>query len=822
MTTPIISPSRKHTHHTKHIIDETLSPVKINLKPVETPPIRNPSKNDVVLIQHPHGLHAKHEARRNTFGHKRRSLVNTPLIDVKSRRDPMTSPYVNQGISNLDSIKRSKLLLDSQFEKLGKENRQPKHLGGEEGDDEDNEDEAEALSSPIKRPSKHKDEPLRKIAKLVTSAESEVIEQGDDDNNNNNNNDDDDDDVILDDLVERFSKPASSHEETSSPLVIDSSDNEELETDKPADTKLHAFDHTQLNKIIQDHVHIDYVTPQRYTEPVAKSPGTNQISRINGNLDLKNKEEIDKSLDSTSPLKQKQLDENVDYYDDETIHRLENEPTINFLMSPNSRPLFSIEQMNKIQQENSKRNEELIQDIKTRDDTIQLLSEQVNKLQGNLVEHQHQLRELKKTNGELVNIERVLSIQLKHNERELASLTKSFKIKESSVFQLSQELSRKSNELTQVESQFTDLTNKVEEIQHLKDDLIEMNDLNEKYANQIDSLIKERNEIQTQNDDLQGKLETESSEWKDKYEQLNQTYQELKDTNDELRNQLDDVSTDLSEANGKNEDLKTHLLKFETEVEQLTTTNEQLTMEKEKLTAANQENEKLIKEYDEITNNRIADLEQELEETRQKEEREKENSIQLGAQLEEFKQLNKKLEFKIEDLDSEAALLKEEITRLETLVKDKTALVEEKDQIISDDMIKLNELVQAVTESREHNNEEVEDLHKQIETLSRDHAKEIQRLQEKLETSQAEADQEFNRLAQYLHHEYSEKHAKKLGEVKVHFERERDGLIRDKKAAEREAELLKRKVNHMTSEMKKMTEIYESQTSGSRHRSPNK
>ena len=77
------SPSKTLTEN----IDKSFSPIKINLT---APDDNSPNKliihhkTPLRIVHHPHGLSAKHEARRNTIGYsnsiKRRGLVHTPLI----------------------------------------------------------------------------------------------------------------------------------------------------------------------------------------------------------------------------------------------------------------------------------------------------------------------------------------------------------------------------------------------------------------------------------------------------------------------------------------------------------------------------------------------------------------------------------------------------------------------------------------------------------------------------------------------------------------------------------------------------------------------
>lgn len=77
---------------------------------------------------------------------------------------------------------------------------------------------------------------------------------------------------------------------------------------KTFSNSMNSDNHTQLNKIIRLESNLDYITPQRQTEPVARSPATNQLVRINEALvvdDADDESANNKSdlKDATSPLK---------------------------------------------------------------------------------------------------------------------------------------------------------------------------------------------------------------------------------------------------------------------------------------------------------------------------------------------------------------------------------------------------------------------------------------------------------------------------------------------------------------------------------------
>lgn len=223
-------------HNDDDALHEDFSPIKISFRTdsigsniTNIPHHRTPQR----IIHHPHGLSAKHDARRNTIGHnnsiKRRGLVNTPLISNAGIRNPITSPrLVSRQPINLESIKRTKQHMDKQiklaFPDENKENR--KHLDLSSSDSE------EPFSSPLKRSRNgdhhHQASTLggellhpSKIPKMSTSLNKEEIETREE------TQEDRIEELVKEDFVEK-------HRPTS---VIDDDDDDEEDVNEAEDAE---------------------------------------------------------------------------------------------------------------------------------------------------------------------------------------------------------------------------------------------------------------------------------------------------------------------------------------------------------------------------------------------------------------------------------------------------------------------------------------------------------------------------------------------------------------------------------------------------------
>ncbi|RCK59102.1 Autophagy-related protein 23 [Candida viswanathii] len=770
-------PGSQPRDHARH---EALSPIKINYR-AETigsnitniPHHRTPQR----IIQHPHGISAKHDARRNTIGHnnsvRRRGLVNTPLVSSTAFRNPMTSPRLaSRQPINLESIKRTKQHIDRQiklaFPDENKENR--KHLDLSSSDSED------PLSSPLKRSRNHQDKVggdllhPSKIPKIsFDKGDAEVVETQVD-------KEVDEEELIKEDFVE-LNRPTD---------VIDEDDDDDDDEDEERNLpKLsQSLEHTQINKIIREHKN-DYVTPERMTEPVAKSPETHQNIRV---IEQDRTENFAKYKDNTSPSKRGN-DEVVDGEDTAnlSLRQLEDEPTINFLMSPNSKPVFSKNEVNKIRHEHERRIEELMTELDSRDEQIRELNEQLLAANTELITTQQENRKLTEAKDKLNHSEGLLTIQLNHIERELASLTKSCKIKDSSLNNLKRKLAEQKMLLEESQLVNENLKNDLGDSQRLERDLkaeiIDTNNSNINITLKLDEVVKEKEELWIRNQELTEKLANSDSISNAKYEKLVKQLDELDAAHARLKSHRDR----LEESNRR----------LEREIEEKEATIQ-------KLKDDNTTNERLIKEYDEVATTKIHEIETErdeafqqclkLQESIKKLEHQAE---QLHGKVDETEHSNSKLQLKIDELEAKAAATEElqelesRLSDSETRLKECVAELEKKNETIKEYLEKMDQLVDSVESLKLQLNDSKDEK----ENLT----KEIRELQEK-------ADKEWDRLIEHLHAEYSRKHTEKVKFLKEAFTADIEKIAQDKKTLEREVEFLKAKIDKGNEEAKYLRE----------------
>ncbi|KAG7662759.1 uncharacterized protein J8A68_003747 [[Candida] subhashii] len=828
------------------IVFGDLSPVKLNLstKTTYSPPVHDhhyhqPHRTPDLIIHHPHGLNAKHEARRNTIGHnstnKRKSLVNTPLIDPK--RSTMTSPTNSQNGINLDSIRKSKQYFDSKIPQLsysGKENADPAitssspmrfdHSLTVQNDD-----------SPLKHPVyfDNHDSPLKRrpeegLEEDISFSVSKKKSKGNSSHLQSDSRYDNKDDVSIEEIVEKLNQSRSRIADSSS--IIRSGGVDEVDHhdgNKEDDTEPHTLynKNIHINKLRKNSNTFDYFTPERYTEPTPKSPNGHQSNRINM-LDDDQTEDV-KLSDSTSPLKthkfrnkhanndeqeshekeqQQEEDEleeqEEEFTSDQIISRLENEPTINFLMSPNSKPIFSRDHVSKIQQENEARINELNEEINIRDSRVSKLNEEVFKLEESLVSTQQELRDLKESKTKLLNNEEFLSIQLKHNERELASLTKSFKIQENSLMNLRKRLDEKQTEFEEASNTVELLTEQVEilrrKVKELKRDLIDETNSNSENKTQLDQLIRDKKRIEQENEHLLHKLAQAEDQMNSKSSELNSLYEDLKHQ--------------YSELNQHYEALEKERKKLEQENDSLVSINKELSSQ-------NELNARLIKEYDTITEEKVADLETQLESARSQHQEATANLTEeyeqklasLSSEISQAESQTQTLSNRMNQLEQENSELHQTQNRLEAAINDKTQIISEKEHIISEDMTKMTQLIEAISKVESESSTTINSLNSQIQSLQDENSlqqKQIDSLTEKLETANQDAELEIQRVSHDLHQAYSKKHSKKLDEAKAYFEQEREGLNKAKREAQRQLDISRRQLQKSENQVRQLMEIF--------------
>lgn len=857
------SPSKNHSS----IHSERFSPVKI---PDSLTPLTNSQIQDRGMgLQH--RAVNKHNNRRNTIHHNpitRRKFVETPLKNglfgaSNDIVNPilLTSPRLNKSKSiDLKYLTISRENFESKIQKVtNKENDNPfKSSSPTKRYDASKMSSISTISSPIKRNNEdYNDNISNKVAKFSTK-EGNTSSRLSFYNNEADHLVQVDEVFVKEDLIGRMNEEKSSPNKRgsklNSPIVIDNdSDSDPEDYGRIENTtsqtivgnsSVNKDSITQLNKIIKSDK-VDYITPQRYTAPVAKSPSTNQHIRINEEIDLE--EEIDEKIennDVTSPLKKHKLSEG-NYSDEDNIeNNLENEPTINFLMSPNSKPVFLVDQITKIQGEFSSTIDNLQKVISEKNQDIVKINQELASCNTKLIMYEQEVKELLQLKKNFLSNEEILYIQLKHNERELASLTKNFKIKENTINHL--ELIR-SKDKSRIDLLKSNLDIKMSEYDKLEQ---------ERDMMRKDFLSTKLDHLKTI-DDLKATLAAKDSE----LEKLSNIKLEANEKNieiDLLRNAKMELNKKVDELIGKEEDLSR-------KIDSLTKENSDLKNKLQEERDLNLRQEELVKELDKLENlakDRILSLENSLQEKDSEIEAivsklessdaekgqlvdmcdklEKENSrirSELTKAQTEITELNERIndnngnktalhseivdlkkelnEYKnsLVDVQSEKEKLHDAFVESENKIKLLTDSNQEKDRTIIEDTKRMNELVNAVDQQKKNYEnkissyqEEIKSLNSKIE-LSPSLSEENEFLRKQVKSLEALLEKKILEVATYLHQEYAEKHIKKLREVKDKYEKELGVSSIEKKSLQREIELLKRKLIRANEECQRVSEF---------------
>lgn len=869
------------------------------LSPIKIPPSRlsTNTKSPDILAKHPHGLSAKQDARRNTVHNETpKGLTATPLTKKAeplysvNKRIPLTSPRATNQ-PNLDSLKKSKTKLDARLYELkssshhsspsNKENlynsgknKQASQLSSEVNSSVSHKSPFESspskIDTPIKQinssfaknvkssppkssPSKTDKRSIeddsviensRKIAKVITNAnESEVSHHKSDDEHL----------IQIDqvfnkeDLVGRFSSggsPAKLHE----PTVIDEDSdgdiyNNEANTSHTMTSKMRGNESTQLSRIIKITDEIDYVTPQRYTEPVAKSPEINQQHRIKENIpnNTESKETISPLKNHRLSLNSEQKENNVspnkmeDENSDGEFNELEDEPTINFLSSPNSKPVFSLDHIKKVQDDHFKEVANLEEVINNKNQEILKFSEELSATNNKFLIYDQKIKELKQDKKKLTANENLLLIQLKHNERELASMTKALRIKENVVTQLESRLSKSkskfestANELESVieennslreqakkleksvedksisqkeyESQIMSLN---DEIKAKNTEISSLTDANIDYNIKVENLLSEKEELLTET----GRLGRENNG----LEEINSKQQELLEELDKLENLAKDKITTLENTlDAKTQEIKQAV----TEKSELLTKIDNLTEESKSLGRELQQSKDDIEELTNKLNdynNARSGLDNKV------------NSLQ--EDLNKSNEANESLQNKVNGLLEEIEKLNQHVNDSETQMDLLKSINTEKDEIISGDTKKMGELVQKVNKQKQVIADYEKDYSKALEDIKSLQSKgentslneEIEDLKKQVSQGQAKTNARIQEVAEQLYFEYSKKHELKVNQVRASFKKQIDNLHFEKKSQSRDIDSLQKKLEIVNMEKNQLLRLIDEYQSGSDH-----
>lgn len=557
---------------------------------------------------------------------------------------------------------------------------------------------------------------------------------------------------------------------------------------------------TQVSKIIRLDAENDYTTPERFTEPVARSPETSQRGRVAD------------TNESTTPLK------NHAFQEGGVV-----EPTINLLLSPNSKPIFSRDYINKLQTNHHHELEELEQESNNQKEQILRLSEELSSTNREFLRYDQQIHELKLRNKKLSQNEEMLLVQLQHYERELLSTTKALKRQ--------QDMTTKAElELLSVQQCLSDERSHLASLEHEKNLALERVLEFETEMAQARAETEKLVSKQEQSLQLRTALEQDVIELRHELEAKDEKMSELSQT-------VTDKNVELEKVTASKDSLRDESEMLKKENEQLKSNIAQLTKENAEIQQINSEQQEHLERVEKIAHSQMEKLElllgakeQEIKElTTAKEQLENEYKQQLQemdsalvraneslatasknlAASEEHKvSIQRELEAQINEFERVNSDLKAQNNQL-------VATNKEKDEIIGGDTKKMNELTQKIKQLKE----KIAELEKDNDEA---HQQELQQLREhmeqQLELNRQRTAKKIDEVAELLYTQYSKKHETKVGMMRTSFNKKLDQLQGENNQQKLDIESLRKQLDAAVAEKDLLLELLDD--SGRRKLSP--
>lgn len=527
-----------------------------------------------------------------------------------------------------------------------------------------------------------------------------------------------------------------------------------------------------------------YVTPQRPTEPDARSPATKQLDRIKESIDF-DEEDYKVDKDSTSPLKghvRKREDETRFYAINE-----EEDLSESIQLSPNSKPIYSINQVHDFENDLKARLDEYRTLLEEKDSRLLDLRHEVDLISNELIKEKLENQKIRDANNSLAKNEQALTIQLKGGQLELIALEKLLRQKNGTIRslekykqELESVLQKYLSEVELLSEANVDLEQRI--LKETERTLMEA----ERFSTQTEMLVEERNTLSekynqtaTKNTQISEenktlleeikKLTSSDQQNRDKLEELQRLILQVEGINDMLESNLKTVQeSSSSKVRSLQDSFNDEISQYNTEAEQLKSTIHNLEID--------------------ITHLKL----------------EKESQSDLKEDLQLVENTNKKLHLKIDALESELQVSREEA---DNHISEYIEETNKKDEIISHDAQKMKELMAVIeTVSKKHAIEiedftnEIYSLQKEVKHLTR----EASLIKEKEEISM---NNRLNNASEYLHKQYADKHQRRMAEALAKHRKEMTALEGNNKEAQREVDLLRRKLDHAQQEVKRMSEI---------------
>lgn len=564
---------------------------------------------------------------------------------------------------------------------------------------------------------------------------------------------------------------------------------------------------TQISKVLRLEGENDYATPERFTEPVARSPQTSQRGRVAD------------TNEATTPLK------NLNLVDGEVP-----EPTINLLLSPNSKPIFSRDYIDKLQTNHRHELEEVEHESNNQKEQILRLSEELSSTNREFLRYDQQIHELKLRNKKLTQNEELLLVQLQHYERELLSTTKALKKQQEKAFKVSHELetvrltldevkaeaetfaSEKTNALDRVlelEDQLSQLRSEISELESIRKGLAQSQEALEVNVSQL------QQSIETKEGEI-SKLSQAVAEKNEEAETLSASIKKLEESvsfynaeNEQLTSNIAQLTKENSEIQQINSEQQEHLERVEkiarTEMEKLEQT---VTVKDKEISNLQEIKDSLIKQLEESHKAELAKLDDSLIQAN-------ESIATLTTSLASSEETVSRAQKDLGAANAQIATLQEARAQLESQIAKLNATNKEKDEIISGDTSKMNELSHKLKQLKEH-----------IASLEKDndeaHQQEIQQLREhmdhQLELNRQRTAKKIDEVAELLYTQYSKKHESKVGMMRTSFNKKMDTLQEQNNQQKLEIESLRKQLEAAVAEKDLLLELLEDRPSTNRRR----
>ncbi|CAI5759373.1 unnamed protein product [Candida verbasci] len=317
------------------------------------------------------------------------------------------------------------------------------------------------------------------------------------------------------------------------------------------------------------------------------------------------------------------------------------------------------------------------------------------------------------------------------------------------------------------------------------------NDLQERLDNVITTLQHQLHDYKTTESALRDQLRAKDRELSNSNSKLKKKIVDLEEYIQVLNSDIQLVNDDNHLLNDKTTSLRNEKIELTLKIDEIIKETEEFKNDKKKLMEEKDELQfkledlktstvsissynSLRDEYNTLTSE-VDTINQELDDI-------KSNSIPL----QEYQKLESDLADKQAELEKfqqkiYESISLEEYEHVKSEVESLESRLKAKEEDISNYRSKMDEMLNVIEVLKSNNDK----ITKEKSALSK------------------QQDLEVTNLAKYLHKEYAEKHAKKLGEVKHYYESEKNDYLRKIKNYEREIALLKNSISHENSSFQK-------------------